>query len=137
MSEIEALARRHQAGMWVVDAVLIEHELSHDYRTELHAHRQLPDASSPSGFGGRFAVPRTPLGLVTTVRILKQPGRPAPEDVSRRLERGVLTGRPYDAGALRLRIPMGREGRAGRRSSSPSGARCPSECPPLSVWCSP
>ncbi|MGW1203137.1 hypothetical protein [Streptomyces cyaneofuscatus] len=112
VSEIEALARRHQAGIWVVDAVLIEHDLSHDYRTEIHAHRHLPRASAPSGFRGRLAALRTTLGLITTVRILKQPGRPSVEDVAQRLERGTPTGRPYDAEALRLRIPMGMEGRA-------------------------
>ncbi|MGW5067739.1 hypothetical protein ACWEQJ_16735 [Streptomyces cyaneofuscatus] len=68
MSEIEALARRHPAGMWVMDAVLIEHDLSHDYRTEIHAHRHLPHASAPSGFRDRLAVLRTTSGLITTVR---------------------------------------------------------------------
>ncbi|WP_406240520.1 hypothetical protein [Streptomyces anulatus] len=111
-SEIEALARRHHAGMWVVDAALIEHDLSHDYRTELHAHRRLPNTSARSGFGGRFAALRTALGLITTIRILKLPGRPSVEELTRRLERGTLTGRHFNAEDLRLRIPMGMEGRA-------------------------
>ncbi|MCD9901417.1 hypothetical protein LUR56_18745 [Streptomyces sp. MT29] len=59
-----------------------------------------------------MAALRTTSGLITTVRILKQPGRPSVEDVAQRLERGTPTGRPYDAEALRLRIPMGMEGRA-------------------------
>ncbi|MEU9204706.1 hypothetical protein [Streptomyces sp. NPDC048332] len=127
VSEIENLARRHQAGMWVVDAFLIEHDLTHDYRSVFHAHRRLPEASAPSGLASprsRIAVLRTSLGVISTVRILKQTGRPSAEELERRLERGALTGRPYDPRSLQLRIPMGRTGRD------------PDEPPPVpvSVW---
>ncbi|NUK03979.1 hypothetical protein HRW23_24035 [Streptomyces lunaelactis] len=108
LSEIENLARRHQAGMWVVDAVLIEHDLAHDYRTVFHAHRRLPERPHPMA---RVLAWRTMLGIVTTVRIVKHPGRPGTEALAERLERRTLTRRPYDPEALRLRIPLGMEGR--------------------------
>ncbi|MER7941989.1 MULTISPECIES: hypothetical protein [Streptomyces] len=114
VSEIENLARRHQAGMWVVDAFLIEHDLAHDYRSVFHAHRRLPEASAPSGNRSPrawVAALRTSLGVISTVRILKQTGRPSIDALERRLERGALTGRPYDPQGLQLRIPMGMEGR--------------------------
>ncbi|QES12152.1 hypothetical protein DEJ45_06900 [Streptomyces venezuelae] len=116
VSEIEGLARRHQAGMWVVDAALIEHELSVDRRTVLHAHHRCPDtgAGSPerSDFKGRLFAWRTLFGLVTSVRIVKQDGRPSVEAVAERLTHGALTRRPYDSENLQLRIPAGLEGRS-------------------------
>ncbi|MFG2627356.1 hypothetical protein [Streptomyces sp. NPDC048473] len=114
VSEIENLARRHQAGMWVVDAFLIEHDLAHDYRSIFHAHRRLPETSARSGSPSPrawVAALRTSLGVISTVRILKQTGRPSVEALEQRLERGTLTGRPYDPQGLQLRIPMGMEGR--------------------------
>ncbi|MFF3733609.1 hypothetical protein ACFYXM_25675 [Streptomyces sp. NPDC002476] len=114
VSEIENLARRHHAGMWVVDAFLIEHDLTHDHRSVFHAHRRLPASSAPSGFpspGAWVAALRTSLGVISTVRILKQTGRPSVEALEQRLERGTLTGRPYDPQRLQLRVPMGMEGR--------------------------
>lgn len=114
VSEIENLARRHQAGMWVVDAFLIEHDLAHDYRSVFHAHRRLPETSAPSDSPSpraHVAALLATLGVISTVRILKQTGRPSIEALERRLERGTLTGRAYDAEALQLRIPMGLEGR--------------------------
>lgn len=114
VSEIENLARRHQAGMWVLDAVLIEHDLAHDYRSVFHAHRRLPEASAPSGFRSPrawVAALRTSLGVISTVRVLKLNGRPPVEALERRLELGTLTGRPYDPQNLQLRVPMGMEGR--------------------------
>ncbi|MFG2669855.1 hypothetical protein [Streptomyces sp. NPDC048445] len=114
VSEIENLARRHQAGMWVLDAVLIEHDLAHDYRSVFHAHRRLPETSAPSGSRSPrawIAGLRTSLGLISTVRILKQTPRPSVESLEQRLEGGALTGRPYDPQSLQLRSPMGMEGR--------------------------
>lgn len=114
VSEIENLARRHQAGMWVLDAVLIEHDLAHDFRSVFHAHRRLPEASTPSGSRSPrawIAALRTSLGLISTVRILKQTRRPSVEALEQRLEGGALTGRPYDPLNLQLRAPMGMQGR--------------------------
>ncbi|MGW8359291.1 hypothetical protein ACWGK1_01775 [Streptomyces wedmorensis] len=110
VSEIEGLARRHQAGMWVVDAALIEHELSVDRRAVLHAYRGRREALSGSSeqpdFRSRVFAWRVLLGLVTTVRIVKQDGRPPIEDVAARLRRGALTRRPYDSEALQLHSPI-------------------------------
>ena len=114
VSEIENLARRHQAGMWVVDAFLIEHDLAHDYRSVFHAHRRLPETSASSDSPSPrawVAALRTSLGAISTVRILKQTGRPSVEALEQRLERGTLTGRPHDPQVLQLRVPMGMEGR--------------------------
>ncbi|WOX21226.1 hypothetical protein [Streptomyces solicathayae] len=115
VSSIEALARDHQAGMWVVDAGLIEHELSIDYRTVFHAFGRRRPATSESPeqptLSARIFTWRTLLGMVTTVRVTKQPGRPSVETVAERLQRGVLTRHAYDPAALQLRIPMGMEGR--------------------------
>ncbi|MFE6761447.1 hypothetical protein [Streptomyces sp. NPDC057689] len=114
VSEIENLARRHQAGMWVLDAVLIEHDLAHDFRSVFHAHRRLPQASTPSrSQSPRAWIPalRTSLGLISTVRILKQTRRPSIEALEQHLEGGALTGRPHDPRSLQLRVPMGMQGR--------------------------
>ncbi|WP_175439214.1 hypothetical protein [Streptomyces vilmorinianum] len=115
VSEIEGLARRHQAGMWVVDATLIEHELAVDHRTVFHAYRSRQASSAVGteepGSGSRVLAWRTLFGMVTTVRIVKQAGHPSLEAVAVRLGRGALTGRPYDSEALQLRIPVGMEGR--------------------------
>ncbi|KOG25163.1 hypothetical protein ADK34_17925 [Streptomyces viridochromogenes] len=115
VSEIEWLARRHQAGMWVVDAALVEHELSVDHRTVLHAYRGRREAlAGPSvrqDFRSRIFAWRELLGLVTSVRIIKQDGRPRVEAVAELLARGAFTRRPYDPGILHLRIPAGMEGR--------------------------
>ncbi|MFD0141379.1 MULTISPECIES: hypothetical protein [unclassified Streptomyces] len=115
VSEIEGLARRHQAGMWVVDAALIEHELSVDHRTVLHAYRRRREASStPSeqpSIVSRLLDRISVLGWGTTVRLVKQHGRPSVETVAARLERGALTGRPYYAETHGLRVPTGMEGR--------------------------
>lgn len=115
VSSIEALARDHQAGMWVVDASLIEHEHSVDYRTVFHAFRRRREAGTDSPgqptLRDRLFTWRTLLGMVTTVRVIKQPGRPSVETVAARLQRGALTGHSYDPAALELRVPMGMEGR--------------------------
>ncbi|MFD4738121.1 hypothetical protein ACFWNQ_12215 [Streptomyces virginiae] len=114
VSEIEGLARRHQAGMWVMDAALIEHELSLDHRTVLHAYSRRRDAppahSDQPGFLHRFFDWCSVLGLVTTVRLVKQHGRPSVEAVAELLERGALTQRPYDSATHQLRIPTGMHG---------------------------
>ncbi|MET9373904.1 hypothetical protein ABZX98_07115 [Streptomyces sp. NPDC002992] len=116
VSEIEGLARRHQAGMWVTDAVLIEHELSVDRRTVRHAYRGRPEPESGSagrpGLRSRLFAWRTLFGLVTSVRIIKQGGRQSEGEVAERLARGAFTRRPYDPGVLRLRTPLGLEGRS-------------------------
>ncbi|MFE9906993.1 hypothetical protein [Streptomyces clavifer] len=114
VSEIENLARRHQAGMWVVDAFLIEHDLAHDHRSVFHAHHRLREASAPSGTRSPrawFAALRTSLGVISTVRILKLTGRPSIDALEQCLQRGTLTGRPYDPQDRQLRVPMGMEGR--------------------------
>ncbi|MFE1902221.1 hypothetical protein ACFW96_00925 [Streptomyces gardneri] len=124
VSEIEGLASRHQAGMWVVDAALIEHELSADRRTVLHAYRRHPgtgsDSSERSDLRGRIFAWRTLFGLVTSVRIVKQDGRPRVEAVADRLARGALTRHPYDSEVLQLRIPAGMEGRSPEDPPAPS-----------------
>lgn len=106
VSEIETLARRHQAGMWVVDAGPIEHELSFDYRTVFHAHRRRREASTDSGdrpgLWDRVFAWRVLLGLVTTVRVVKRPGRPTVDETARMLERGAFTHQPYSADMLQL-----------------------------------
>ncbi|MFB6627580.1 hypothetical protein ACFCW1_35300 [Streptomyces sp. NPDC056375] len=114
VSEIEGLARRHQAAMWAVDAVLIEHELSVDHRTVMHAYLRRREASSAGSdrpiIVSRFLEWCSVLGLGTTVRLVKQHGRPSVETVAARLERGALTRRPYDSETHRLRVPTGMEG---------------------------
>ncbi|MGW6057541.1 hypothetical protein [Streptomyces sp. NPDC055189] len=105
VGEIENLARRHQAGMWVVDAALIEHDLEHDYRTVFHARERDTDAPT------RLFSLRAVLKSMTALRIVKQPGRPDVQAVADRLQHGALTGRPYDPERLRLHIPTGMEGR--------------------------
>ncbi|MCX4667974.1 hypothetical protein OG453_15055 [Streptomyces sp. NBC_01381] len=105
VGEIENLARLHQAGLWVVDAALIEHDLEHDYRTVFHAREK--ETNAPTRLFGLRAL----LNSVTVLRIVKQPGRPDAESVAERLESGALTGRPYDPDRLQLHIPTGLEGR--------------------------
>ncbi|MEU4270801.1 hypothetical protein [Streptomyces sp. NPDC026092] len=114
-SEIEELARRHQAGMWVVDAALIGHELSVDHRTVLHAYHRPPeiepDSSERPDLRSQLFIWRTLLGLVTSVRIVKLEGRPHVGAVADRLAHGAFTRRRYDSETLQLRIPVGMEGR--------------------------
>ncbi|MEU9465348.1 hypothetical protein AB0D78_01585 [Streptomyces avermitilis] len=105
VSEIERLARGHQAGMWVVDAVLVEHELDHDYRTQYQV-RQQDDSAATRPFS-----PQAVRRALTSLRIVMRPGRPNLELVTERLEQGALTGRPFDPLRHQLRVPAGMEGR--------------------------
>ncbi|NGO13408.1 hypothetical protein G5C60_38895 [Streptomyces sp. HC44] len=105
VSEIERLAQRHQAGMWVVEAVLVEHELDCDHRTRYHV-REQDDATATLPFSLR-ALRRS----LTSLRIVIRPGRPNLDLVSERLEQGAFTGRPFDPRGHQLIAPTGMEGR--------------------------
>ncbi|MFJ9131264.1 hypothetical protein ACIRJS_45020 [Streptomyces sp. NPDC102340] len=111
VAEIEDLARRRQVGIWVVDAALVEHGLDHDYRTVFHA------CPRDAGASRRLVSFRALIESVTTLRIVKQPGRPDTQAVADQLEHGALTGRPYDPARLQLRVPTGMEGRDAAPSS--------------------
>ncbi|MGW3419508.1 hypothetical protein [Streptomyces phaeochromogenes] len=106
VSEIEALAQRHQAGMWVVDAVLVEHELTRDHRT-VYQTREREDG----GAARRSLSPRALRTALTTLRLVMRPGPPNVDLVAELLEQGALTGRPYDPQRHQLRVPAGMEGR--------------------------
>jgi hypothetical protein len=119
VSEIERLARRHQAGLWVVDAVLIEHALDHDHRTRYQVREQDANAS------GRSFSLRALRRALTSLRIVVLPGRPDLDVVSERLEQGGLTGRQLDPQRHQIRVPPGWEGR---------DAGGPQPAPPVSTW---
>jgi hypothetical protein len=119
VSEIEHLARRHQAGMWVVDAVLIEHELDRDHRTRYQVREQDADAA------GRSFSLRAFRHAWTSLRIVIRPGRPDLDVVTEQLEHGGLTGRQLDTQRHQLRVPPGWEGR---------DASGPQPEPPASAW---
>ncbi|WP_329073212.1 hypothetical protein [Streptomyces sp. NBC_01429] len=120
--EIVSLARRYQAGMWVVDAQLIQHDLEYDYRSGYHSYRTLPTTSRRQA---RLARLRTSLGLVTTERFIRRAGTPDVDRVAARLTAGALTGHPYDRDTHSLRVPDRMVGR------DPNG---PSPRPTVPYW---
>ncbi|WP_240136196.1 hypothetical protein [Streptomyces sp. MUM 178J] len=106
--EIEKLAQGHQAGLWVVDAALVEHAVDQDHRSVYHVHAKAPEAS---GLLNTVRRCRSRLGAATTLRVVKRPGRPNIAALSRRLEDGSFTGRSFNSSAMELRVPMGMAGR--------------------------
>lgn len=118
VAEIQNLAQRHQAGMWVVDAVLIEHELTRDHRTRYQV-RERDDGAATRPFS-----PRAARRALTTLRLVVRPGRPDVGLVAERLEQGALTGRPFDPQIHQLRVPVGMEGRDST-APPPSGVTPP------------
>ncbi|MFI9765820.1 hypothetical protein ACIHJG_02995 [Streptomyces sp. NPDC052415] len=119
VSEIERLARQRQAGMWVVDAVLIEHDLDRDHRTRYQVREQGADAA------GRSFSLRALRRAWTSLRIVVRPGGPDLNVVTDRLEQGALTGRQFDPQRHQLRVPPGMEGR---------DTSVPQPDPPASAW---
>ncbi|MFF3407737.1 hypothetical protein ACFYW8_16315 [Streptomyces sp. NPDC002742] len=90
VAEIERIARRHQAGMWVVDAVLVEHELDRDQRSRYRVReRRDGTASRPFRLQAFYQA-------LATLRIVNRPGRQDPDAVAALLESGAFTGRPFD-----------------------------------------
>ena len=108
VSEIENLARQYRAGMWVVDAYLIDHDLEHDYRSGYQSYRTPPTGP---GRRARMARWRETVGLVTTHRLVRRPGPPEIDLVAEHLAGGALTGHPHDPGTHSLRVPAGMTGR--------------------------
>ncbi|MFE1960583.1 hypothetical protein [Streptomyces sp. NPDC059479] len=121
-SEIEGLARRYRAGMWVVDADLVDHDLEHDYRSGYHSYRTPPTGP---GLFAKLARGRETLGLVTTQRLVRRPGPPAIDIVAQRLANGALTGRPHDPNTYSIRVPAGMTGR---------DPAVPRPAPAVSLW---
>ncbi|MET9970995.1 hypothetical protein ABZZ80_35095 [Streptomyces sp. NPDC006356] len=119
VSEIERIARSHQVGVWVVDAVLVEHELAHDHRTRYQVREQGAEAS------GRLFSLRAMRRAWTSLRIVVRPGRPDIDVVAEQLEQRGLTGRPFDPRRHELRVPPGMEGR---------DVRATRPAPPAPAW---
>ncbi|MEV2233687.1 hypothetical protein AB0H69_34625 [Streptomyces phaeochromogenes] len=103
VSEIERIARRHQTGMWVVDAALIEHELDCDQWTRYRVSEQ------HDGTATRRFRPRALYRALATLRIVNRPGRKDPVTVAELLETGALTGHPFHRRKHNLELLSGRQ----------------------------